>query len=52
MTAQAEVPVDDLLAGVRTTAELNEIIRQGLAEAERGETVDLGSFAQYADGEP
>jgi predicted transcriptional regulator len=24
-------------------------IREGLAEAERGETVDLGSFAQYGD---
>ena len=37
MTAQpdVEVPVDidDLLAGVRTVAELNEIIRAGLAAA-------------------
>jgi len=24
-------------------------VREGLAAAERGETVDLGSFAQYAD---
>ncbi len=41
MTAQpdvdAEVPVDvdDLLAGVRTTAELNAMIREGLAAATR-----------------
>src|ERR1700684_4170404 len=26
-------------------------IREGIAEAERGETVDLGSFAQYGDVE-
>jgi hypothetical protein len=26
-------------------------IREGIAEAERGETVDLGSFAQYSDDE-
>jgi len=31
-----EVPIDDLLAGVRTTAELNELIREGLAAARRG----------------
>ena len=31
-----EVPIDDLLAGVRTTAELNEMIREGLAAARRG----------------
>lgn len=26
-------------------------ILEGMAEADRGETVDLGSFAQYADGD-
>ncbi|MGH7485938.1 MAG: hypothetical protein ACREMY_10115, partial [bacterium] len=26
-------------------------IREGIAEAERGETVDLGSFVQYGDDE-
>jgi hypothetical protein len=31
-----EVSIDDLLAGVRTTAELNELIREGLAAARRG----------------
>ena len=34
----AEVSIDDLLAGVRTTAELNAMIREGLVAAERGET--------------
>jgi hypothetical protein len=29
------VSIDDLLAGVRTTAELNEMIRAGLAAAGR-----------------
>jgi hypothetical protein len=31
--------------------ELARAIREGLAEAERGETEDLGSFAAYADDE-
>jgi hypothetical protein len=35
-SAGDEVPIDDLLAGVRTTAELNELIREGLAAARRG----------------
>jgi hypothetical protein len=35
-SAADEVPIDDLLAGVRTTAELNELIREGLAAARRG----------------
>jgi hypothetical protein len=29
--------------------ELAASIREGIAEAERGDTVDRGSFAQYAD---
>ena len=33
--ADDEVSVDDLLAGVRTTAELNAMIREGLAAAGR-----------------
>ena len=36
--ADDEVSIDDLLAGVRTTAELNAMIREGLVAAERGET--------------
>jgi hypothetical protein len=54
MTAQpdVEVPGDDLLARMKKVTELNARIRRGLTEAERGETVDLGSFAQYADDEP
>ena len=43
-----EVLIDDLLAGVRTTAELNQMIREGLAAARRGETMDPGSFARHA----
>jgi PHD/YefM family antitoxin component YafN of YafNO toxin-antitoxin module len=31
--------------------ELARAIREGLAEAERGETANLGSFAGYADDE-
>jgi hypothetical protein len=31
--------------------ELARTIREGLAEAERGDTADLGSFAAYADDE-
>lgn len=31
--------------------ETAELIRQGLAEAARGETVDLGSFAHHLDEE-
>jgi hypothetical protein len=31
--------------------EIARAVREGFAEAERGETADLGSFAQYADGE-
>jgi hypothetical protein len=31
--------------------ELAGAIREGLAEAERGDTADLGSFAGYADDE-
>lgn len=38
--ASDEVSIDDLLAGVRTTAELNEMIREGLAAAGRGETAE------------
>jgi hypothetical protein len=30
------------------TPELAAAVREGIAEAERGDTVDLGSFAQYA----
>jgi len=37
-----EVLIDDLLAGVRTTAEANAMIRLGLAAARRGETMDPG----------
>ena len=50
MTVQAdvEVPADELLARLK---KINAMIRRGLAEAERGETVDLGSFAPYADDE-
>jgi hypothetical protein len=35
--ADVEVPADDLLAEVRTTAEVNEMIRAGLAAAGRGD---------------
>ena len=31
--------------------ELAATIHEGLADAERGDTVDLGSFEQYGDGE-
>jgi hypothetical protein len=31
--------------------DLAQEIREGIAEAERGETVDLGSFAGYSDDE-
>ena len=31
--------------------ELARAVREGLAEAERGDTADLGSFAAYADDE-
>jgi hypothetical protein len=31
--------------------ELASAIRDGIAEAESGQTVDLGSFSQYADDE-
>jgi len=30
---------------------LIRILRKGIAESERGETLDLGSFAQYAEEE-
>lgn len=36
---------------VRDDPELAAQIREGIAQAERGETVDLGSFAQYLDGD-
>ena len=36
--------IDDLLAGVRTTAELNAMIREGLAAARRGEADGLGNL--------
>ena len=32
----ADVSLDELFAGVRTVAELNEIIRAGLAKARQG----------------
>ena len=48
--ADDEVSVDDLLAGIRTTAELNAMIREGLAAARRGEAVPWRSAAWYADG--
>jgi hypothetical protein len=31
--------------------ELAATVREGLADAERGDTVDLGSFEQFADGD-
>jgi hypothetical protein len=31
--------------------EIASAVRDGLLEAERGDTVDLGSFAEYADDE-
>jgi hypothetical protein len=38
---------------VHDDPELAEQIREGIAQAERGETIDLGSFAQYlGDDEP
>ena len=38
--------------GIPATVEaVHDAIREGLAAAERGETVDLGSFAQYAGEE-
>jgi len=35
---------------VRENPELAQQIREGIAEAGRGETVDLGGFSQYLDG--
>jgi hypothetical protein len=34
------------------SAELSAQIREALAATERGETVDLGDFTQYADDDP
>lgn len=42
-------PVPERERLVHENPELAEQIREGIAEAERGETVDLGSFAQHLD---
>lgn len=36
---------------VHDDPELAAQIREGIEQAERGETIDLGSFAQYLDNE-
>lgn len=52
MTVQADdeaaIDLDGLLAGIRTVAELNAMIREGLAAAGRGEATPRRSAAWYA----
>jgi len=38
---EMSIDISDPLAGVRTTAELNQMIREGLPAARRGEAMDL-----------
>jgi len=45
-------PIPDRERLVHDDPGLAAQIREGIAEAERGETVDLGSFAQALDVEP
>jgi predicted transcriptional regulator len=47
--AQAAEVMPEIEEARRRRSALHAEIREGLAEAERGETVDLGSFAQYGD---
>ena len=52
VAAEACAAHNERLSPNPAVALLNAILREGLGAAERGETVDLGSFAQYAeDGE-
>ena len=52
MTVQADdeaaIDLDGLLAGVRTVAEVNAMIREGLAAARRGEGIPRRDAAWYA----
>lgn len=51
ISAEADLATPDREALVRDNPALAQQIREGIAQAEAGETVDLGSFAHYLDDE-